>query len=109
MDKNLKYRCKDCNYMTFDKSNYNKHFRTNKHIKNVLKIDNINNYINNDNDNDNDNNDNDNNDNDNDNDNDNNNDNANDTNNIIIVDSYKCTKSTILNALGVEDVQIKKY
>lgn len=32
MEENFKFICEECNYMTHDKSNYNKHFKTNKHL-----------------------------------------------------------------------------
>ena len=36
MEENFRFICEECNYMTHDKSNYNKHFKTNKHL-NKLK------------------------------------------------------------------------
>ena len=36
MEEILKYKCEECNYVTHDKSNYNKHFRTQKHVKNSM-------------------------------------------------------------------------
>lgn len=32
MEENFRFICEECNYMTHDKSNYNKHFKTNKHL-----------------------------------------------------------------------------
>ena len=32
----MKYECNCCNYVTYEKSNYNHHLKTNKHLKNVL-------------------------------------------------------------------------
>lgn len=32
MEEKFRFICEECNYMTHDKSNYNKHFKTNKHL-----------------------------------------------------------------------------
>lgn len=38
MEEVFKFKCEECNYMTYDKSNYNKHYKTNKHLKKVMGV-----------------------------------------------------------------------
>lgn len=35
MEENFRFICEECNYLTHDKSNYNKHFKTNKHLNKI--------------------------------------------------------------------------
>lgn len=37
MEENFRFICEECNYMTDDKSNYNKHFKTNKHLNKIRR------------------------------------------------------------------------